>query len=103
SVARINEKIIGKEMVIAGNFTKAEGEAIVAALNPDSRLGKSDLEQQHRQPASQGVQTRPSDSRAKRIQTLTLVQDGRLLLEMGKLDEAEGKLKEAFKRDPDNK
>src|SRR5207249_4174757 len=35
--------------------------------------------------------------------TSALVQDGRLLLEMGKLDEAEAKLKEAFRRAPENK
>ena len=32
----------------------------------------------------------------------TLVQDGKLLYEMGKFDEAEVKLKEAIRRDPDN-
>jgi tetratricopeptide (TPR) repeat protein len=40
--------------------------------------------------------------RGERVKTSTLVQDARLLMEMGKLDEAEAKLKQATKEDPEN-
>jgi len=38
-----------------------------------------------------------------KIEAGTLVQDGKLLYEMGKYDESESKLNEALKQDPDNK
>jgi len=41
-------------------------------------------------------------ARNQQIQAGTLVQDGKLLYEMGKLDEADVKLKEAVRLDPDN-
>ena len=40
---------------------------------------------------------------AQKTQAATFVQDGKLLYEMGKLDEADAKLAEAVKIDPDNK
>jgi general secretion pathway protein D len=42
-------------------------------------------------------------ARTNRIEAATLVQDGRILLEAGKLDEAEAKLKAAIKQDPANR
>ena len=47
------------------------------------------LEQQRGQVASQEVRSRLPEIREERVQTSTLVQDGRLLIEMGRLDEAE--------------
>jgi Flp pilus assembly secretin CpaC/tetratricopeptide (TPR) repeat protein len=61
------------------------------------------VEQQRGRTPSQEVKSRVPEIKEERIATSTLVQDGRLLYEMGKLDEAEKKLKEAFKRDPENK
>jgi tetratricopeptide (TPR) repeat protein len=61
------------------------------------------IEQKRGQVASQEVRSRLPDIREERIKTSTLVQDGRLLIEMGRVDEAEAKLKEAYKRDPENK
>ncbi len=58
--------------------------------------------------ASQGL--RPSEAvldqragiTAKKVEAATLVQDGKLFYEMGKLPEAEAKLREALRVDPDN-
>src|SRR5439155_156250 len=38
----------------------------------------------------------------QKIATATLVQDGRFYYEMGKMDEAESRLKQAIKQDPEN-
>ena len=40
--------------------------------------------------------------REEKVKASTLVQDGKLLYEMGKLDEADAKLKLALKQDPHN-
>ncbi len=40
---------------------------------------------------------------AQKVDAATLVQDGKVLYEMGKLDDAQEKLREAIKLDPDNK
>jgi tetratricopeptide (TPR) repeat protein len=40
---------------------------------------------------------------AQKVDAATLVQDGKVLYEMGKLDDAEQKLREAVKMDPDNR
>jgi beta-lactamase regulating signal transducer with metallopeptidase domain len=45
----------------------------------------------------------PSLPAEQKAETRTLVQDGKLLYEMGKLDEADAKLKLALKEDPNNK
>ncbi|MCP5527592.1 MAG: hypothetical protein H7A47_12445 [Verrucomicrobiales bacterium] len=51
---------------------------------------------------SKEVQAMVPEAAKEKIAVNTLVQDGRLLYEMGKYDEAEAKLKEAFNRDPHN-
>ena len=49
--------------------------------------------------ASNGL---PSRTGMEKVKASTLVHDGKLLYEMGKLDEAEAKLKAAIKQDPNN-
>jgi Flp pilus assembly secretin CpaC/tetratricopeptide (TPR) repeat protein len=51
--------------------------------------------------ASKEVQDRVSAIKEERIGTDILVQDARLLIEMGRLDEADAKLKQAVKQDPE--
>jgi tetratricopeptide (TPR) repeat protein len=52
---------------------------------------------------SPAAQEQVQQESAKRVDAGTLVQDGKLFYEMGKLDEAETKLKEAQILDPDNR
>ena len=52
---------------------------------------------------SQEVVDAVPDIQAQRIKAATLVQDGKLLWEMGKLDDAEARLREAIKEDGANK
>jgi len=54
-----------------------------------------------REPSKDIVERIP-EIRNERVATSTLVQDARLLMEMGKLDEAEAKLQQAAKEDPEN-
>ena len=54
-----------------------------------------------RMPDAATLELRPQAA-AQKTQASTLVQDGKLLYEMGKLEEAEAKLSEASKIDPDN-
>ncbi len=61
------------------------------------------IEQQRGRVPSSEVKSRLPEIREERMQTSTMVQDARLLVEMGRLDEAEAKLKDAIKRDPENK
>jgi len=49
-----------------------------------------------------GTNTPESVKEEEQIQTARLVQDGKLLFQMGKMDEAEAMLTEALKQDPDN-
>ncbi|HEV8544155.1 MAG TPA: hypothetical protein VGR78_17330 [Verrucomicrobiae bacterium] len=51
---------------------------------------------------SKDIVERIPEIRNDRVATSTLVQDARLLMEMGKLDEAEAKLQLAAKEDPEN-
>jgi tetratricopeptide (TPR) repeat protein len=52
-------------------------------------------------PSKEAVE-QASQVASQKVEAGTLVQDGKLLYEMGKLDDAEAKLKEAQKMDPDN-
>jgi tetratricopeptide (TPR) repeat protein len=54
-----------------------------------------------KQPSAEAAYTIPTDM-AQKTQAATMVQDGKLFYEMGKLDEADAKLKDAVKLDPDN-
>src|SRR5207249_3025843 len=51
---------------------------------------------------SKEVQALIPEVQKQRISTATLVQDGKVLYEMGRMEEAELKLKQAAKQDPDN-
>jgi len=59
-------------------------------------------EQRGRQP-SQAALDKVPEAYTNRIDAATLVQDGRLFLEWGRLDEAEAKLNQALKLDPANR
>ena len=52
---------------------------------------------------SDAVLERLPDFQTERVNTSVLVNDARLLMEMGKLDEAEAKLKQAVKEDPEHR
>ncbi len=60
------------------------------------------LENLGRSPSKEELAKIP-EFKAERVKTSVLVQDGRLLMEMGKLDEAEAKLKQAAKDDPESR
>ena len=51
---------------------------------------------------SREVQALLPEVQKQKINTATLVQDGKVLYEMDRMDEAEAKLKQAVKEDPDN-
>jgi len=51
---------------------------------------------------SKEVQALIPEERKKRVEVGTLVQDGKMLYEMGRYDEAEAKLRKAFEADPNN-
>src|SRR6185436_19093264 len=52
---------------------------------------------------SLAVTERAEEFNNERIATSTLVQDARFLIEMGRIDEAEKKLKQAVKNDPEHR
>ena len=70
--------------------------ALQAEVNKriQDRLGKE---------PSDAVLERIPEFQQERVNTSVLVNDARLLMEMGKLDEAEAKLKQAIKEDPENR
>lgn len=51
---------------------------------------------------SREVQALVPEVQKQKVDTGTLVQDGKVLYEMGRMDDAEAKLKQAAKQDPDN-
>ncbi|HXI54086.1 MAG TPA: hypothetical protein VNH84_21385, partial [Candidatus Saccharimonadales bacterium] len=55
-----------------------------------------------RRPSQEALDRMP-DAQTNRITAATLVQDGRLFYEAGKLDEAENRLRQAMKMDPNNR
>ena len=73
-----------------------------AAVNYKKALDKTEADLRGRIP-SREIQAMAPELQKERIETATLVQDGRALWEMGRLDEAEAKLKQATKQDPENK
>jgi type II secretory pathway component GspD/PulD (secretin)/tetratricopeptide (TPR) repeat protein len=82
----------------------------VLKVDPKNEAGLAFMEQNERMLAEQKghVPTATAVEQAataqkEKIEAATMVQDGRLLLEMGKLDEAETKLKKAMNRDPENR
>ncbi|MEK7706727.1 MAG: hypothetical protein AAB380_01870, partial [Verrucomicrobiota bacterium] len=59
-------------------------------------------DQRGRRPTAAAVE-RAAATQIEKTEAATMVQDGRLLLELGKLDEAETKLKQAMNLDPENR
>jgi general secretion pathway protein D len=93
-----------------GNYREAQTQiADVLRVNPANTVAIEFQQANERLLAAQQG-SRPSDAvvdllpqiRAERIATATLVQDGRLLYELGRLDEAERKLEQALAQDPGN-
>jgi tetratricopeptide (TPR) repeat protein len=60
------------------------------------------LDRVGKEPSKEALARLP-EVKQEQTQTAILVQDARLLMEMGKLDEAEAKLKLAIKQDPENR
>ncbi|HTG43784.1 MAG TPA: hypothetical protein VK633_04565 [Verrucomicrobiae bacterium] len=73
-----------------------------AAQNFKTQNDKLIAERQGKEPSKEVLQQLPDIQREK-VNTSILVQDARLLMEMGKLDEAEAKLKQASKEDPEHR
>ena len=72
------------------------------AVNYKKALDKTEADLRGRIP-SREIQAMAPELQKERVETATLVQDGRALWEMGRLDEAEAKLRLATKQDPENK
>ncbi len=70
----------------------------VAAQKPKAVIDRA-LEDRKGKVASKEVKDRVPGIKADRIAASTIVQDARLLIEMGKLDDAEAKLKQVVKQD----
>jgi tetratricopeptide (TPR) repeat protein len=82
----------------------------VLKVDPKNEAGLAFMEQNEKMlaeqkghvPTAAAVEQATAAQKGK-IEAATMVQDGRLLLEMGKLDEAETKLKQAMNRDPESR
>ena len=72
-----------------------------AAQKMMADVEKTLAEQEGRRPSKETLAMLPEVDKA-RVTTATMVQDGKLLFEMGKLEEAEAKLHAAAKLDPNN-
>jgi type II secretory pathway component GspD/PulD (secretin)/beta-lactamase regulating signal transducer with metallopeptidase domain/tetratricopeptide (TPR) repeat protein len=93
-----------------GNFVEADQQvkailrvdpANVAAQN-FKKINDQELEEQKGKVASKEVEDLVPEIKAQRIATATLVQDARVLIEMGRFGDAEAKLKQAVKADPEH-
>ena len=67
------------------------------------RLNDKALEEMAGRIPSDAARERVASARTNRIAAMTKVTDGRILLEAGKLDDAEAKFKEAMTMDPENR
>ena len=102
---------LAREAQSRGNLGEADTQ-IKNALrldptNDEARKAKVDndvrvAEQVGKRP-SEAVVSRTEEFTNERIATSTLVQDARFLIEMGRIDEAEKKLKQAVKNDPEHR
>lgn len=81
--------------ILAVDPKNADGQKMLADVEKILR------EQEGRRPSKETLALVPEVEKAK-VTTGTLVQDGKLLFEMGKLEEAEAKLHAAAKLDPNN-
>ena len=94
-----------------GNLTEADAQVTralrVAPTHSEALSTKRDIDKaiaaQRGNVPSQELISQIPVAQAEKITAATLVQDGRLLVEMGKLDEAEAKLHQALKIHPENK
>src|SRR5690606_22858732 len=66
------------------------------------RVDKLVAERLGKEPSRETLERVPEIMR-ERVNTSILVQDARVLMEMGKLDEAEAKLQQAVKEDPEHR
>jgi predicted Zn-dependent protease len=83
------------DLVVKVDPQNPEGVALKSAVD------KSLKEMEGRIPSDPALE-QASLARKDKIEAATMVQDGRILLEAGKLDDAEAKLKAAIKQDPSN-
>ena len=95
----------------SGNFLEADAEVTrvlrvdptnAAALDLKRTVDRALEERKGRVPSKEVMDLVPQ-VKADAIATSTLVQDGRMLIEMGKLNEAEAKLMEAVRRNPEDR
>ena len=95
-----------------GNLTEAEAEVNrvlkVDPTNAQAQKLKKEVDPERSKTAAARFRARKSWKRCPKsgkmqIATSTLVQDGRMLIEMGKLDEAEAKLLQAVRRNPEDR
>src|SRR5436309_343896 len=95
----------------AGDYAAADDQ-YVRILNEDPKNDRAlQLRQANNKVRAAEAGRRPSDAAlgqmpdayTNRVSAATLVQDGRLFYEAGRLDEAETKLKQALKMDPNNR
>lgn len=102
---------LAKQAQQRGDFDAAESQVIrvlkVDPKNLSAQKFKADndkrLEERAGRVPSAAVVASIPENKAKRVHTSTMVQDARVLIEMGKLDEAEAKLKQAVKEDPEHR
>ncbi|HKS38665.1 MAG TPA: hypothetical protein VJW76_15840 [Verrucomicrobiae bacterium] len=101
---------LAKQAQQKGRFEEADLHVNrVLAVNPKNELAQRFKKEndkalkalEGRRPSKEAQAQIPEFNR-QRIATGTLVQDGKLLYEMGKYEEAEAKLKDAAKQDPNN-
>ncbi len=95
-VGNLNEASAQVERVLRVDPTNA------TAQNLNKEINRALQERQGRVPSKEVMDMVPEVKRES-IETSTLVQDGRMLIEMGKLDEAEAKLLEAVRRNPEDR
>ncbi|HWD92360.1 MAG TPA: von Willebrand factor type A domain-containing protein [Verrucomicrobiae bacterium] len=88
-------------VALATNEVASNKNPILGDLPSMGRMfrSKDELADANRSPRGTFLGDASQDDKIKSAQ---LVQDGKLMLQMGKSDEAEGKLKEALARDPNN-
>jgi len=94
-----------------GDLNEARTQAArVLKVDPKNEAGLVFMKQNEKMLADQRghiptavAMERAAVTQKEKIEAATMVQDGRLLLELGKLDEAETKLKEAMNLDPENR
>jgi general secretion pathway protein D len=107
---RVRE-VLARRAIAQRNYAEASDQ-VVAALKVDPtneklrqlkvEIDRANVEQQGTVPSPDLVKTIPAYEKEK-VDIATMVQNAKLLYEMGKYDEAEGVLKLVLKRDPSNR